>query len=237
MSVAYTVPAATPGGDQTDRGQRQQPRSSTRTPPTTARPTRRPWSRAASSVVTKDDGLASVVAGTSGHAYTISVTNPGPSDADSVSRRRRGPGRADRRAARAPTSAATARASAGNTIALQPAGQPRPRRDLDDHRAVRRRLAACRPRRSATPPPPRATRTRPVSAALDDTAVTTSADLAVDGRRRPGQRRRRRRAHPRLHHHGQQRRALGRQRGQPRRGLAGGLQPGPRSARPRAAAR
>ena len=34
--------------------------------------------------MTKDDGLTSVLAGTTGHAYTITVTNSGPSDADSV---------------------------------------------------------------------------------------------------------------------------------------------------------
>ena len=55
------------------------------------------------------------------------------------------------------------------------------------------------------------------------------------GQRRPGQRRRRRRPRPRLHDHGQQRRSVGRDRGQPRRGLAGRLQPGRSSARRRAA--
>ncbi|MGZ3586355.1 MAG: hypothetical protein ACXVAP_03805, partial [Candidatus Limnocylindrales bacterium] len=39
---------------------------------------------AAALSVTKDDGLATVAAGTGGHAYTITVTNGGPSDADSV---------------------------------------------------------------------------------------------------------------------------------------------------------
>src|SRR5207244_12238323 len=32
-----------------------------------------------------DDGLASVIAGTGGHAYTLTVTNAGPSDAGGVS--------------------------------------------------------------------------------------------------------------------------------------------------------
>jgi uncharacterized repeat protein (TIGR01451 family) len=39
---------------------------------------------AATLLVTKSDGLATVVAGTIGHAYTITVTNSGPSDADTV---------------------------------------------------------------------------------------------------------------------------------------------------------
>ncbi|MGZ6260797.1 MAG: hypothetical protein ACXWN5_08100, partial [Candidatus Limnocylindrales bacterium] len=39
---------------------------------------------AAALSVTKDDGLATVAAGTGGHAYTITVTNGGPSDADSL---------------------------------------------------------------------------------------------------------------------------------------------------------
>ncbi len=38
----------------------------------------------ASLTVTVDDGLASVVAGTGGHLYTITVTNGGPSDAHAV---------------------------------------------------------------------------------------------------------------------------------------------------------
>ena len=35
-------------------------------------------------LVTNDDGLASAVAGTTGHAFTITVTNQGPSDAENV---------------------------------------------------------------------------------------------------------------------------------------------------------
>ena len=64
-------------------------RSSTRRRPTTARPTRRRWSRSSTLTVTKDDGLASVVAGDGlSHAYTITVTNAGP-----VRRRQRRPRR------------------------------------------------------------------------------------------------------------------------------------------------
>ncbi len=84
VSVAYTVPAGTPGGDQTitvsvgSAVVDPVPADDSASDTTTV-------VESAVLVVAKDDGLATVVAGTSGHVYTISVTNGGPSDADTVS--------------------------------------------------------------------------------------------------------------------------------------------------------
>ena len=74
VSVAYTVPASIAGGIQTTTvsvdQQRRRPVAADNT--ATDADDRR---RDRVLVVTKDDGQTSVVAGTSGFAYTISVTN------------------------------------------------------------------------------------------------------------------------------------------------------------------
>ena len=167
-------------------------------------------------VVTKDDGQASVVAGTGGHACTITVTNSGPSDADSVllddavpaRAHRRQPERRPRRRLHRP------RPATRSPAACRPASPPaRPGRSASRTRSAR----ASRPRRSPTPPSPRAPRTRPASSATDETDVTAAADLGGDRRRRPGQRHRRRRPDPRLPDDRHQRRPVRRARGQPRR--------------------
>ena len=84
VSAPYSVAATTPGGIQTTTVSVAgsladlDPSNDSATDSTTVL-------ELASLVLTKDDGLASVVAGTAGHAYTITVTNGGPSDADNVS--------------------------------------------------------------------------------------------------------------------------------------------------------
>ncbi len=84
VSVAYTVPATTDSGVQTDTASvassliDADPTNDTASDTTTVL-------ELSTLTVTKDDGLASVVAGDGlGHAYTITVANSGPSDADSV---------------------------------------------------------------------------------------------------------------------------------------------------------
>ena len=83
VTAAYSVPPSTPGGTRT-----------TTVSVTNAVSDPDPTNDSASDstdivesatlLVTKDDGLASVAAGSTGHAYTITVTNSGPSDADGV---------------------------------------------------------------------------------------------------------------------------------------------------------
>ena len=83
VTVAFSVPAATPGGIQTLTASvtspvgDPDPTNNSATDDTTV-------IEAATLLVTKSDGLPTVVAGTTGHAYTITVTNSGPSDADTV---------------------------------------------------------------------------------------------------------------------------------------------------------
>ena len=83
VSAAYGVPPSTPGGIRTttvsvaNAVSDPDPTNDSASDSTTI-------VESATLLVTKDDGLASVVAGTAGHAYTITVTNGGPSDADGV---------------------------------------------------------------------------------------------------------------------------------------------------------
>ncbi len=88
-------------------------------------------------IVTKDDGLTTVVAGDGAiHLYTITVTNSGPSDADNVALADTVPGA---------FTVGTPTADLGGDCSgsrrqrrrLQPAGQPRAGRDLDDRPALR----------------------------------------------------------------------------------------------------
>ncbi len=83
VNVAYSVPASTPAGPQTA----SVVVSSATSDPVSAND----GASDATTVlvgaplsVTKDDGLATVTAGTGGHGYTITVTNGGPSDAHTV---------------------------------------------------------------------------------------------------------------------------------------------------------
>ena len=83
VTVAYSVPAGLAGGTQTNAVSVASPTSD----PNSANDGATDGTmvvEVANLVVTKDDGLASVVAGTAGHAYTITVTNGGPSDADNL---------------------------------------------------------------------------------------------------------------------------------------------------------
>src|SRR4029077_1895554 len=83
VTIPYSVPAATPAGPQTasaaigsataDPDGANDAASDTTTVLVVA-----PLS------VTKTDGQTSVVAGTGGYAYTITITNGGPSDAHAV---------------------------------------------------------------------------------------------------------------------------------------------------------
>ena len=83
VSVAYTVPPATLPGVQTDTLSV----SSAVVDPTPANDVDADSTTVtdvASLTVSTDDGLVSVVAGTGGHGYTITVTNNGPSDTHGV---------------------------------------------------------------------------------------------------------------------------------------------------------
>ena len=137
VSVAYTVPAATPGGPASATATVSSPAidpvaaNNSATDATTVVET-------AVLVVTTDDGLTSVLAGTTGHAYTITVTNSGPSDADSVRLDDVVPAALQRRHAER-RYGRRLHGLGRQHDRLQPAGQPRPRCDLDDHRPVRRR--------------------------------------------------------------------------------------------------
>ena len=154
VSVAYTVPASTPGGPQTATATVSSPAID----PVLADNSAADATTVVESavlVVTKDDGQTSVLAGTSGHAWTISVTDSGPSDADSVRLDDVVPaalsaGSAERRPRR------RLQRLARQHDRLQAAGQPRPRRDLDDQRPVRRRQ-----RRPAQPSPTARSRRAP----------------------------------------------------------------------------
>ena len=83
VTAAYTVPATTPGGTRTttvsvaNAVNDPDPTNDSATDSTDV-------IEVAALLVTKDDGLTSVAAGTTGLAYTITVTNSGPSDADGV---------------------------------------------------------------------------------------------------------------------------------------------------------
>ncbi len=83
VSVTFSVPAALAGGPQTNTasvaGGLADP-----TPANDSASDTDTVAEVADLAVTKTDGLASVQAGTGGHAYTITVTNNGPSDADGV---------------------------------------------------------------------------------------------------------------------------------------------------------
>jgi uncharacterized repeat protein (TIGR01451 family) len=83
VSVAYTVAASTPGGVQAET---VSVTSTVLDPAATDNSATDTTTvlEDAPLVVTKDDGQTSVAAGTSGHAYTIAVTNNGPSDADTL---------------------------------------------------------------------------------------------------------------------------------------------------------
>ncbi len=84
VTVEFTVPADLAGGPQTNTatvtGDLADPDPSNDSAADTDTVV-----EAADLTVTKEDGEASVVAGTTGYAYTITVTNDGPSDADGVS--------------------------------------------------------------------------------------------------------------------------------------------------------
>ena len=84
VSLAYTVPAATPGGLQTLTASVTSATADPDPADNAASDTTLVL-EAATLTLTKDDGLANVVAGTGGHAYTLTLSNGGPSDADAVS--------------------------------------------------------------------------------------------------------------------------------------------------------
>ncbi len=83
VTVAFSVPAATPGGTRTLTASVTSPVDDP-DPATDSATDATTVIEAATLLVTKSDGLATVVAGTTGHAYTITVANSGPSDADSA---------------------------------------------------------------------------------------------------------------------------------------------------------
>ena len=83
ITLAYTAPASLGAGVQTDTAGVTSAVSDP-TPANDSASDSTTVVNVAVLTVTTDDGLSSVVAGTGGHQYTITVTNGGPSDAHAV---------------------------------------------------------------------------------------------------------------------------------------------------------